>query len=229
MSKHYTFIFIPSGEKVDFVLDVSKRKNYQLSVAEGILTVRVPEKFTKSDVERLITDNINWINSAKNRSIEKSGLPVEYENGEKIRLLGNKLEMSLKKSSSYCSPFVDGNYLIVPYYLYFDKEYVVRSVNSFLLSFAEKEILDSMNKISKNTNLIPQKITIKPLSASWGRCSSSGNISINWKIITFPKECIDYVCLHELCHLKYMDHSAAFWKLVEKYCPDYKRIRNSMK
>jgi hypothetical protein len=67
------------------------------------------------------------------------------------------------------------------------------------------------------------------MTASWGRCSSEGNISMNYKVIAYPKKNIDYVCIHELAHLRHMNHSRDFWALVEKYCPDYRQIRDSMR
>jgi len=59
----------------------------------------------------------------------------------------------------------------------------------------------------------------------WGSCSRSGNLSFNWKLLKTPVEVIDYVIIHELAHLKQMNHSQRFWALVEKYCPDYKKHR----
>ncbi len=74
----------------------------------------------------------------------------------------------------------------------------------------------------------PQKLTVKTMSSRWGSCTSKGNIAINSKVVQFSRECIMYVCIHELCHLEHMDHSKDFWAMVEKYCPDWKRIRKIM-
>jgi predicted metal-dependent hydrolase len=86
-----------------------------------------------------------------------------------------------------------------------------------------------MKKMIAVTGLVPDKVTVKPMSASWGRCISNRHISINSKVIVFDRDCISYVCLHELCHLVHMNHSPEFWALVEKYCPDYKQIKTIMK
>ena len=73
------------------------------------------------------------------------------------------------------------------------------------------------------------KITIRTQRSRWGSCSANGNISINVDVVCFEQECIDYVVIHELCHLKHMDHSADFWALVATCCPEYKRLRERMK
>ena len=66
------------------------------------------------------------------------------------------------------------------------------------------------------------KITIRNQKSRWGSCSSKGNLNFNWRIIMAPARVADYVIVHEMCHLKYLDHSREFWSLVEEILPDYK-------
>ena len=110
-----------------------------------------------------------------------------------------------------------------------DEEYVKAQMEKALIVKSAEIIGERMKILTEKTGLVPKKVTLKKLSGSWGRCSSEGNISININIVFYDKECIDYVIIHELCHLKHMDHSKAFWSTVEKYCPDWKRIRNSLR
>jgi len=58
----------------------------------------------------------------------------------------------------------------------------------------------------------------------WGSCSSMRNLTFNWRLMMFPTEAIDYVIIHELCHLEHLNHDRSFWRLVGKLCPDYKNI-----
>ncbi len=58
----------------------------------------------------------------------------------------------------------------------------------------------------------------------WGSCNSKGELTFNWKLMLFPAEAIDYVVVHELCHLEHLNHDRSFWRLVGKLCPDYKAI-----
>ena len=75
----------------------------------------------------------------------------------------------------------------------------------------------------------PNKVRIKDLNYAWGSCSTKRNISINEKLAKHSEKEIEYVILHELCHLKHMNHSKQFWNLVEENMPDYKSIRKELK
>lgn len=93
-----------------------------------------------------------------------------------------------------------------------------------------KEIVqNNANDLISLTGLIPNKITLKQIKYAWGTCSSKKNITINIELIKYSENAIRYVILHELCHLKYMNHSKNFWNLVEKYMPDYKEIKKEFR
>lgn len=70
--------------------------------------------------------------------------------------------------------------------------------------------------------VFPSGVKIKTMRSRWGSCSSNGNISFNCLLALCPDDVIEYVVIHELCHMKHMNHSKEFWALVEKYCPQYK-------
>lgn len=74
-----------------------------------------------------------------------------------------------------------------------------------------------------------QRITIRDQKTRWGSCSAGGTLSFNWRLMLAPPAVLDYVVVHELCHLTYMNHSAAFWALVESVCPDYRIHRKWLK
>ncbi len=93
-----------------------------------------------------------------------------------------------------------------------------------------KEIIEkSIQKYSKTLGAIPNNIRIKNIKYAWGSCSSKKNITINLKLAKKDEKVIQYVVLHEMCHLKEMNHSTNFWELVEKNMPDYKIYKNKLK
>jgi predicted metal-dependent hydrolase len=88
----------------------------------------------------------------------------------------------------------------------------------------------SKNHLNRRTRALAEKtqstikgIRVKDLKTRWGSCSTLTNINLNWYLIFLPPHLVDYVIIHELMHLRQMNHSAAFWAEVAKYCPDYKK------
>lgn len=78
-------------------------------------------------------------------------------------------------------------------------------------------------------NFSHNRISVKQLSSRWGSCSSKKNLTFSYRILFLPPELQDYLVVHELCHLKEMNHSANFWALVEQTLPDYKTLRRALK
>ena len=145
----------------------------------------------------------------------------------------------------------DGN-VIVKAHKYISKEYIDNIIDKkrdWILKkleetktvkkereYTNKDIEKLKNKLDvifkeliEETNLIPNKVRIRNIKCAWGSCSSNKNITINLKLVDRQDIEIKYVVLHELCHLKYMNHSEKFWNLVEKYMPEYKKIRKELK
>ena len=73
------------------------------------------------------------------------------------------------------------------------------------------------------------RITIRQQKTRWGSCTSEGNLNFNWLLMLAPPEILDYVVVHELCHRKEMNHSAAFWREVEHILPDYRERKKWLK
>ena len=82
---------------------------------------------------------------------------------------------------------------------------------------------------AKNIKVTPKKIIVRSYKRRWGSCSHKKDISYNWKLIMAPEKIIDYVVIHELCHLIHFNHSRDFWKSVGNIMPDYKSSKEWLK
>jgi predicted metal-dependent hydrolase len=106
----------------------------------------------------------------------------------------------------------------------YSKEEYEKNKTAVLKLITERvEFFNSLYKHSYN------KISIRNQTSLWGSCTRSGNLQFNYKLIHLPKNALDYVVVHELCHLKEHNHGVNFWKLVERVIPDYKEIRKSFR
>lgn len=88
-----------------------------------------------------------------------------------------------------------------------------------------KESVEFFNKLYRFSY---GKINIRNQSSLWGSCSRSGNLQFNYKLTKLPRRLLDYVVVHELCHVKEHNHSSRFWKLVAQTIPDYKELRKAL-
>lgn len=143
------------------------------------------------------------------------------ENNEKNLLLGNEVSVEYVKSSELRYDFKD-THLIIYKSNRLTEESAYLKVKAMM---AFDVILPILSEVTKEMNVHIHSINIRPLKSSWGRCTSKKDITLSLKLIECPLDFIRYVCVHECAHTLQMNHSVAFWKIVEHYCPNYKRIR----
>jgi predicted metal-dependent hydrolase len=101
--------------------------------------------------------------------------------------------------------------------------------DSWLKHLAKKYITARTEQLRKGYGFYINKIIIRGQRTRWGSCSGKANLSFNYKLMKYREEVIDYVIIHELCHLKEMNHSKRFWALVEGFCPDFKSLKKELK
>ncbi len=88
---------------------------------------------------------------------------------------------------------------------------------------------EKVSRYSRLMGLSAGRIAIRNQRTRWGSCSSKGNLNFNYQLCYMPERLLDYVVIHELAHLRQMNHSREFWREVEKYCPDYRDLRKELK
>ncbi|MDR2463076.1 MAG: M48 family metallopeptidase [Verrucomicrobiales bacterium] len=95
-------------------------------------------------------------------------------------------------------------------------------VEGHLRRLASRQLPPRVSELAAALKLTPAKITIRNQNSRWGSCSPRRAISLNWRLVQTPGLVRDYIIIHELCHLREMNHSARFWRLVGEFCPAYR-------
>jgi predicted metal-dependent hydrolase len=90
---------------------------------------------------------------------------------------------------------------------------------------ASVELPAHLNDLAAYHGLVVPRVSVRNQRSRWGSCSPSGHISLNWRLVLMPDEVRDYVLVHELMHLRRLDHSRHFWRLVAHACPNYQNAR----
>lgn len=108
-------------------------------------------------------------------------------------------------------------------------DWIHKEVKKIFYNYAKHYLSHRTRFWAEQTGLIPARLSFKTQRSRWGSCSSNGRISLNLKLIVFPQEVIDYVIVHELCHLTHLNHSQNFWNLVAQHLPHYKKLSRVLK
>jgi predicted metal-dependent hydrolase len=90
---------------------------------------------------------------------------------------------------------------------------------------ASRELPARLHHLATDHGLSVTKVTVRNQRSRWGSCSPSGHICLNWRLVLMPDSVRDYVLVHELMHLRQLNHSRRFWRLVEQACPDFEAAR----
>ena len=103
------------------------------------------------------------------------------------------------------------------------------AIEGHLRQLAARELPPRVLELAARHGLTVRRITVRNQKSRWGSCSRRGTISLNWRLIQTPAFVSDYICLHELMHLRLMNHSPGFWREMERVCPDYRMARHWLK
>ena len=141
-----------------------------------------------------------------------------------LKILSGEIEPSIKLKGKYFEVTVSKN---TPQK---SQHQVVRdTLWKWYLEHAENKLREIMHKYSRKLQIDTPTVVVKPQAKRWGSCSNTNIIRINIQIIMAPIKQIEYVVAHELCHVKYKDHSSKFWKNLSLVMPDYQLRKESLR
>lgn len=214
------------GKNIEYTIIKKKMKNIRMSVdRDGELRVSAPISTKIDIIESVIRREENWIiskieeikgNNSENDIFEKREISIRGRNYYVIFEIG-KNNVKIEKDTVIITSREN------------DKIYIRTVMEKWFREYAREIFYERVRKYSKITGKVPENVLIKDQKRAWGSCSTLGNLNLNWRLILAPDEIIDYVVIHELCHMIHMNHSKEYWDLVEKIVPDYKLKRNWLK
>ena len=209
----------------DFI-ERSNRKTLSLIVLkDGQVVVKAPIKVREDVINKFVEDKQGWIKeklSLVNKTIEKFDDVVHYQ---RFLLYGNKYSLLLSDVKRVETN--DNFQILVPQKTERDK--IMKVLKTWYKKIAKQVLGDRLAYIESKIKLKSNYFKIGDSKGRWGACNSKGVISLNWRVIMLPPQIIDYVIIHELCHLVEMNHSKNFWRLVETFLPNYATLKNAIK
>ena len=201
---------------------------------EIVAPLRMPEK----QIQQFLRTKLDWIESAKNKVQQHvdsiaSVAPEIYKQGAMIPYQGKQYKLQIKagQEKQIIIAFAQTFIAYVPENLHKTlkhadlSEHIRRALVVWMGQAAVKQAEKITDIYAPLYQLTPRSITIKTQKSRWGSCGIHDDINLNWLLILAPAEVFEYVVIHELCHIDQRNHSAAFWALVARHCPDYQQQR----
>ena len=126
-------------------------------------------------------------------------------------------------------PQLHGEVLHVPAGLEAGAEQIEKVVTQWYRDEALRVFNECVEHFAPLLQVSPREVRLSSARTQWGSCTVHGMVRLNWQLVKMPLHLIDYVVVHELAHLVEMNHSPAFWRVVESACPEYKQCRAELR
>ena len=212
------------------------RRTSRLVVRDACARVSTTPRVSNAELARFVAANLAWLRkTAERQRLERAARPAvstyapDLRAGGAINLLGRRYALALDERSERFVLDLSAGRLTVPRTAPIEGLTQQKVLELQLIAWIE-EFFDAMLRsecavMTPHWGVQPAKIEVADALSRWGSCSSRGVVRINWRLAFLPDICWRYVYAHELAHLTHFDHSAAFWALVRRYCPDVDKAR----
>lgn len=222
------------NERREYELRRSERRTLAISVEpSGRLVVTAPRTLEVERVETVLRRRRDWI---RKRSREVESLPPEpppreWVSGETHRYLGRQYRLRVRRGAD-AGVKLQGPFFIVTVAEPADTRRVRALMERWLLEHARETFARRMEAVMRRAPMLrldeSPPLVVRLLRTRWGSCSPQGRILMNVEAVRLPLPCIDYVLLHELCHLRVPNHGARFWRLLDACMPEWERWRHRL-
>ncbi|MFO7575996.1 MAG: SprT family zinc-dependent metalloprotease [Bacteroidales bacterium] len=225
-------ITTPEGE-IRFVLERTKRRTVSINIRrDGSVIVRAPLKIPVSEIESFVRAKAKWILKHSKRLTERHVCETkDYTDGELHYYLGRPIPLRIKRTGRNRISLTEESIEIEtanewnPGY----GEQLVKVLYRKKAMEVFGERMAHLLKKHSHYNFRPTGLKVRSTVSRWGSCSPNGSINLSSNLLKKRIELIDYVIMHELCHLRHRNHGPGFYKLLEEVCPDYRLLKAELK
>ena len=222
LDEHKFTIIHRSNKRIKKISLVLENKNEIL--------LKTPLGMKSHMLKQIVVDHKDWILRSLYKVPSKN--QFDFITGGKVPFLGVDYPMNMEQNDKIKNvkfSMKDGCFLVQYNSSKQSYEDFMEGLKKFYKINAQKTIDPIFDEWTFKTKMFPNKIGYRYAKTRWGSCNMNNDISINYKLLQFEKKVIEYVVLHELCHIKEKNHSKRFWNLVSLYMPEYKDIEKKIK
>lgn len=216
--------------KVEFELRYAQRKTLGIVVYPDLnVVVTAPESASREKVFEKVQSKSRWIlkQLRKFEKYQPLSKPKQFVSGETHLYLGRQYRLKVEKNNSH-SVKLKGKYLHVKTKDLQKAEELVYGWYRLKAQVHFSNIVDDLIPEFKKNDLKVKELVIRKMKSRWGSCTPDGVITLNLHLIKAPKRCIEYVILHELCHLLHHKHDARFYRLLNSKMPNWKKWKEKL-
>lgn len=207
------------------LLRSNERKTADIVIERnGEISVRVPQHLSEEQADAVVESKRLWIyrNLAEWRDMNATRVVREWVNGEGFLYLGASYRLLMVQEQAEPLKLKDGRFSLQRSVVEIGGEKAAKQV--FEQFYSEKGLERIRRRIeyyAPKVGVLPSTVEVKDLGFRWATCTSDGRLSFHWKCVMASPKVIDYIIVHELCHIHHRDHTASFWNEVDKVMPDY--------
>lgn len=222
-----------NDKDIDVVVTRKNRKTISIKVSESCeIIMSAPLYIDDEKVKEIIKDKEEWIAQSLRQMENKRNKNMNFKEG--VLYLGIRYTLDIHKVKHRTLKIIFDNNT---FNIYIPESLLEKEMDVLLKELltkwyrvqARRVFQERVNYYSSKLKVSPNRIAIKDQKSRWGSCSSKGNINLNYRLIMAPIEIIDYVIVHELCHLVHLNHSKEFWALVKEISPNYLKYKEWLK
>lgn len=215
------------GKSVSYTLKrTHRRRSIGLRIDDRGLTVNVPQRASEKWLHSVLHNKAQWV-VEKLEGWQAKNIPLPWQDGLAIPFVGDTLTLRVVASLFPTPLQLQGKQLFV--YATANTDQIAQAVTQWYQHQAEILFKQRVAYYAPLMQVAPQSVKLTSARTQWGSCTARGSVRLNWQLIKMPLRLLDYVVVHELAHLVEMNHSAAFWQVVESVCPDYKKLRAELR